>query len=379
MKTTGFAFRALLGAAVCALLCLWFFPCVTAFAVDTKTWTQADLTGFDKGTLTGLSISSEGKMTPAPAAKEIFDASTAFLWAVARDSKGNIYTGGGGLGATKAKLFAVDPKGTVKTLAELDGIAIQAIAIDAMSRVYAATSPDGKVYRVSAAGQVEVFYDPKAKYIWAMAFDKAGNLYVATGDRGEIHRVTPAGVGSVFFKTEETHARSLAVDANGNLIVGTDPSGLILRVSLTGQSAGQGFVVYQAPKREITALAVAADGTIYAAGDGNKQAATPAPLRRLRPRPRRWSRRRLRRMRLPRRLGRRDFHRPPIRRLRRSREARRSTAFKPTAMRARCGATRRTWSMPWRSMREGGPSRARAIEGICTASIRTIRSRGCAA
>jgi sugar lactone lactonase YvrE len=239
------------------------------------------MTGFDKGSLTGLSISSEGKMTRAPVAKEIFDASTAFLWAVARDSKGNVYTGGGGLGATKAKLFAVDPKGTVKTLAELDGIAIQAIAIDAMDRVYAATSPDGRVYRVSASGQADVFYDPKAKYIWAMAFDKAGNLYVATGDQGEIHKVTPAGAGSVFFKTEETHARSLAVDASGNLIVGTDPSGLILRVSLTGQAAGQaagqGFVLYQAPRREITAVAVAADGTIYAAGDGNKQAATPTP------------------------------------------------------------------------------------------------------
>jgi hypothetical protein len=264
-------------AAVCALMCALLYVCVPALAVDTRTWTQADLTSFEKGTLTGLSISSEGKMTLAPAAKEIFDASTPFLWAVARDSKGNIYTGGGGLGATKSKLFAVDPKGTVKTLAELDGIAIQAIAIDAMDRVYAATSPDGKVYRVTAAGQASVFYDPKAKYIWAMVFDKAGNLYVATGDQGEIHKVTPAGAGSVFFKTEETHARSLAVDPNGNLIVGTDPSGLIVRVSLTGPTAGQGFVLYQAPKHEITAVAVAADGTIYAAGDGNKQAGAPAP------------------------------------------------------------------------------------------------------
>src|SRR5580700_2154708 len=195
-------------AAASAFMCAGLFVCLTASAVDTKTWTQADLAGFDKGTLTGLSISSEGKMTLAPAAKEIFDASTAFLWAIARDSKGNIYTGGGGLGATKAKLFAVDPKGTVKTLAELEGIAIQAIAIDAMDRVYAATSPDGKVYRVNAAGKVDVFYDPKTKYIWSMAFDKGGNLYVATGDQGEIHKVTPAGAGSVFFKTEETHARS---------------------------------------------------------------------------------------------------------------------------------------------------------------------------
>jgi hypothetical protein len=230
---------------------------------------------FDKGTLTGLSLSSEGRLTLAPAVKEIFDGSVSFLWAVARDSKGNVYAAGGGLGGTKAKLFAVDPQGKMKTLAELDGIAIQAIAIDASDRIYAATSPDGKVYRVDAAGKSEVFYDPKAKYIWALAFDKSGNLYVATGDQGEIHRVTPAGAGSVFFRTEETHARSLAVDAAGNLIVGTDPNGLILRVT----PAGQGFVLYQASKREITAVAAASDGTVYAAGVGNKQGpATPPPL-----------------------------------------------------------------------------------------------------
>ena len=69
------------------------------------------------------------------------------------------------------------------------------------------------------------------------------------------------------------------------LIVGTDPSGLIVRIT----PAGQGFVLYQAPKREITAVAVASDGSIYAAGTGTKQAAaalttppvpvpTPSPI-----------------------------------------------------------------------------------------------------
>ncbi|HEY4359321.1 MAG TPA: hypothetical protein VGN17_00030 [Bryobacteraceae bacterium] len=261
--------------AFCALLCAG----AVAFAVETKTWTQADMADFDKGSLDGLSLSSEGKLTLAPVVKEVFDASSAVLWSVVRDSKGNLYAGGGGLGGSKAKLFAVDPAGREKTLAELDGIGIQALAVDAQDRVYAATSPDGKVYRVDAAGKADVFYDPKAKYIWALAFDRTGNLYVATGDQGEIHRVTPAGAGSVFFKTEEAHARSLVVDASGNLIVGTEPGGLILRVS----PAGQGFVLYQTPKREITAVAVAADGTIYAAGVGVKPTAAgaaqaPAPL-----------------------------------------------------------------------------------------------------
>src|ERR1051326_8253723 len=145
-----------------------------AFAVETKTWTQDQMADFEKGTLTHLALSSDGRLRPAPAVKEILDASAAFLWAVARDSKGNVYAGGGGLGATKSKLFAIDPQGKSKTLAELDGIAIQAIAVDRSDRVYAATSPDGKVYRVDSSGKVEVFYDPKAKYIWALAFDAAG-------------------------------------------------------------------------------------------------------------------------------------------------------------------------------------------------------------
>jgi hypothetical protein len=254
----------------CALLC----AAAASYAVETKTWQQTDMADFEKGSLTKLSLSSEGRLTLAPLLKEIFDPSVTFLWAVARDSKGNLYAGGGTLGGTKAKLFQVDAAGKTKTLAELDGMQIQAIAIDKQDRVYAATAPDGKVYRVDGAGKAAVFYDPHAKYIWALAFSKTGDLYVATGDQGEIHRVTPAGSGSVFFKTEETHARSLAMDANDNLIVGTDPGGLIMRVT----PAGEGFVLYQAPKREITAVAVAPDGSFYAAGVGNKLGATlPAP------------------------------------------------------------------------------------------------------
>jgi len=246
--------------------------CVYAplLAVDTKTWEQGSMEDFDQGTLQHLSLSSDGRLSVAPRLKEVYDSSTAVLWSVARDSKGVIYTGGGSLGGSRAKLFVIDSKGDTrgqgKLLAELDGIAVQAIAIDRQDRVYAATSPDGKVYRVDSNGKADVFYDPKTKYIWALAFAKNGDLYVATGDRGEIHRVTPAGVGSVFFRTEEAHARSMVVDAADNLIVGTEPSGLIMRVT----PAGQGFVLYQAPKREITAVAVGADGAIYAAGAGNR-------------------------------------------------------------------------------------------------------------
>ncbi len=242
-------------------------------AVETKFWQQDELSDFEKGNLNKLSVRSDGRLFLAPVVTELLDSSTPYLWTVAQDSTGNLYTGGGGPSGSTAKLFQVDRVGKSKVLAELDGLEIHAIAVDARDRVYAATAPDGKVYRV-INGKAEVFFDPHAKYIWAMIFSKAGDLFIATGDRGDIYKVTPDGKGTVFFKTEETHARSLAMDGNGNLIVGTEPGGLILKVT----PAAEGFVLYQAPKREITAVAVAGDGAIYAAGVGAKSAGGSLPV-----------------------------------------------------------------------------------------------------
>jgi outer membrane protein assembly factor BamB len=240
------------------------------WASQTRIWTEADYSDFEKGNLKNLSLRSDGLVTLAPQFQEIYDTSSAYLWALARDSKGNLYAGGG----PGAKLYRLSASGEKKMLAELDGLQIPAIAIDARDRVYVATAPDGKVYRVAPDGKSEVFYDPKAKYIWALAFDKSGNLLVATGDPGALHRVAPDGRGSVLYQTDETHVRSMAMDATGNVILGTDPGGLVIRVS----PAGVGFVLYQLSKSEVTAVAVAKDGSIYAAGVGSKPGPSGAPL-----------------------------------------------------------------------------------------------------
>ena len=43
---------------------------------------------------------------------------------------------------------------------------IFAVAVDAKGVVYAATSPDGKVYRIEN-GQAAEYFSPGARYIWA--------------------------------------------------------------------------------------------------------------------------------------------------------------------------------------------------------------------
>jgi len=81
--------------------------------------------------------------------------------------------------------------------------------------------------------------------------------------------VTAKGEHSLFFKSDETHIRTLALDAQENVIAGSDGSGLVYRIS----PAGEGFVLYSAPKKEITALALDHAGNIYAAAVGEKRAA----------------------------------------------------------------------------------------------------------
>jgi hypothetical protein len=242
------------------------------FAGETRSWTQSNYAEFQKGNLKNLSIRSDGRLSLAPRTTEIYDSAAAYLWTLAQDSHGNLYTAGG----PGARLFRIPPNSKGEKIAEFDALEIHAITIDSKDRVYAATAPDGKIWRVSPNGKTEEFYDPKQKYIWAMVCDAAGNLYVATGDQGQVHKVTPEGKGEVFFKTDETHARSMALDNDGNLILGTEPGGLVIRVNTRGGEKGRGFVLYQMAKREVTALAIGPKNEIYAAALGSKTA-QPAP------------------------------------------------------------------------------------------------------
>src|ERR1700692_3085385 len=110
-------------------------PLATCFAVETRFWQQGDRADFEKGSLTHLSLRSDGRIFLAPEFPEVFDSSTPYLWAVAADSKGNLYTAGGGSGSGSAKVFVIDSSGKSRTFAELEGLEIHAVAIDSKDQV----------------------------------------------------------------------------------------------------------------------------------------------------------------------------------------------------------------------------------------------------
>jgi sugar lactone lactonase YvrE len=266
----------------------------------THLWTQSQLDEFEKGTPQGVALSSDGHLREAPDLDEVVTTPSTFVWSVAADKNGAAFLGTG----SPATVLRVGPEKDAKpfTLFETKDVSVQSLRLGPDGALYAATLPSGKVYKLDPAAKTAqddasatVVFDlakadaasdgkgaadkanSKPRYIWDLTFDAQGRLYIATGDPGAVHRVDvskPGAAPELFFKSDEAHIRSLAWDGKGNLIAGSDGSGLVYRIN----PEGKGYVLFEAPRREITAVAVAANGTIYAASVGDKTHNTLSPL-----------------------------------------------------------------------------------------------------
>ena len=248
------------------LLCSAVIAATAALAVETKSWIHSEALEFDKGTLKGVSLSNSGRVSLAPKQTERLDAGAVHLWSATTGGGGRVYAGG-----SDGKVYVLEPSGKSRILATLDGGGTVYALAATGDGVYAATSPDAKIWRVGHDGKASLYCATKAHYVWALIPSEKGALYAATGDPGQILKIDAQGKSTVLFDAGETHVRSLAMDSKGNLIAGTDSSGVILRVN----AKGEGFVLHQTGKREVTAIAIAKDGTIYAAASGNHPLAAP--------------------------------------------------------------------------------------------------------
>jgi hypothetical protein len=299
--------------ALAAVLIAVFAP-QRGFAQGTHLWTQSRIEEFEKGMPQGVALSSDGHLRQGPGLTEVLTTPSTYIWSVAAGKNGEDYLGT----ASPAAVLRVGKDGKPFTLFETKDVSVQVVRLGPDGALYAATLPSGKVYRLNAdasakqddttatlvfdLGKIEEGkpsesksqektadgkgdagkddaskVDGKARYIWDLTFDKTGRLYVATGGPGAVYRVDPSlpnAKPEEFFKSDEQHIRCLAWDAKGNLIAGSDGSGLVYRID----AQGKGYVLFEAPRREITSVAVGANGTIYAASVGDKSRNPLPPL-----------------------------------------------------------------------------------------------------
>ena len=246
----------------------------SSVAQNTHLWTQSRVDEFEKGTPRGVAITSDGHLQQGPGLSEVLTTPSTFVWSVAVDKSGTAYIGT----ASPATVLRVGPDGNAFTLFETKDVSVQVVRLGPESSatgVFDAGKLDSAKSGDSAGGDGKA--DPSSHYIWDMTFDSAGRLYIATGGPGAVYRVDPNKPGAApetFFKSDEEHIRCLAWDAKGNLIAGSDGSGLVYQIN----AQGKGYVLFETPKREITAVAVGANGTIYAASVGDKSHNPLPPL-----------------------------------------------------------------------------------------------------
>jgi hypothetical protein len=258
-------FAASLAAAVTAASALLTASAPTFWTVST----QAD---FLKGDVDNLSIDSDGRVFLGPATTQVAETSAPFLWTVLAGPDGTLWAGTGNEG----QVLRVARDGKMTTFFDAPEMEVHALAPAPNGGLFVATSPDGKIYQVAADGTSKTFFDPDDKYIWSLALGADGTLFAATGEKGNIYRITPDGKGSLFYKTNTTNVVTLVMDKAGHLLAGTESPGRIFRIDMDAKA----FVLLDSSYKEIHALRLSPDGTIYAAAfsgtPGGEDRAAPA-------------------------------------------------------------------------------------------------------
>ena len=220
---------------------------------------------------------SDGHLELAPKFTLIADADASYLWSLRNDASGVLYAAGG----SPAKVFRVRRRrASRKPYSNPPILLAQTIAFDSKGALYVGTSPDGKVYKVSASGEKSIFFDPKTKYIWDLAFAPDGTLVRGhRRQRTDLCRCTRRQRRTLSTPATKPTSRSLASmlkaicwparNQTAAFCASTErtfPEGK----KAADEPAGEGFVLYETAKREVTSIAVAADGTIYVGAIGEK-------------------------------------------------------------------------------------------------------------
>jgi len=233
----------------------------SAFAVAPQFWRTRSPEDFLAGEIDGFAVTSRGELRPGPALEKVATFTDPFVLSQAAAPNGDRFFGTGNDG----KVYRLRGK-ELKLLFTAAEPEIYSIAFHDGS-LYAASSPNGKVYRVDPGdGKSSVFFDPKQAYIWALDFLGNGDLAIATGVEGKLFRVTPKGEGKVLFDAPETHLRSIAPRKDGSLLAGGSGKGRIYEV----RADGSAHALYDSSLNEISSIWIdPSTGIAWAAGVSN--------------------------------------------------------------------------------------------------------------
>jgi len=109
--------------------------------------------------------------------------------------------------------------GKAETFCDLPEGYVWALATDSKGDLYAATGDAGRLYRVDKRGEATVVYDSDEVHLLCLLPGLAGSWLVGTSGSGFVLEITAQGAARVLYDAREEEIKALAWDAAGNLLI----------------------------------------------------------------------------------------------------------------------------------------------------------------
>jgi hypothetical protein len=239
------------------------------FPVEVKKKEISRFDDFQQGEFKGTSLDSKGRLFIGPKLTPLKGPSREFYLSLDLDTNGNIYIGTGHKASVyKMSSAPITPtaasgqkKSNIKEIFSSDELDIYALVAKDNGDVYAATSPEGKIYKIKNGDKDKKgsqFFNPSEKFIWDLKEDITGNLICAVGGSGGVYRIDKSGNGAKIFTPEDTHIISLYITRSNSILAGSGDRGILYRIDNR-----KAKVLFDSPFEEIHGICEDKDGNIY--------------------------------------------------------------------------------------------------------------------
>jgi hypothetical protein len=239
-----------------ASVSVWVLLAATsAWATETQLWVSDSPADYSKSQTSGVLVGPDGVLQLGPRARSSTTDSLDVIWSIAP-----LPSGAMALGGDEGRIDRWTESGGIRPWVKLPVGQVLSLAQDGDGLV-AGTGPDGLIYHISARGDTTRLAKTGERYVWGLAPAGKGAWYAATGTHGKLMRVEGSRT-RVVIDSDESNLVSLVSDGHGGAFAGGDSHGRIL----WARADGTVTTVFDATEDEIRALALAPDGTLYAAG-----------------------------------------------------------------------------------------------------------------
>lgn len=221
-----------------------------------QVWTQTEQADFAKGFFDRTTATSEGDVRLSLTLSRAVDTGKPFVWALTPAGDGTLLIGTGHEG----DILKLSPDGKLTSLCRLPELEVHWLVADADGWLVG-TSPRGRVYRVAADGKFRQVAHLEQDYPVCAVRRSSDSVLIGAGGSAGVVYEWRGGQMSTLLQTGQNHVTALAVAADGTVYVGTGDNAMLWRIHPDNSAQA----VRDFGEGAVSALAVWQDGSVLVA------------------------------------------------------------------------------------------------------------------